>query len=270
MRRTLLALSLLALTFSACRHAADTVSPTAAERLESTSRHDEWIDVTRGDKKIRTYVVHPERSSVAPVVILIHENRGLNDWIRSFADQVAERGYLVLVPDLLSGMAPNGGNTRDFPSEDAAREAISRVTRDAALADLAAVVARVRTIPSASGKVSIAGFCWGGARAWEAANGIDGLSTVHVFYGTGPDEPSEVAGIDAPVFGYYGGDDARVNATIPATVEAMSGANKPFDYVIYGGAGHAFMRSGEAADASEANRKARQTAWSRFLSLLGT
>jgi len=274
MRRIAFLLSVvLSFTSIACRSASDSVSIASApgspaQRLEKMPRHDEWIEVARGEKKIRTYMVHPERSSLAPVVVLIHENRGLSDWIRSLADQVAARGYLVVVPDFLSGMAPNGGNTRDFVSEDAAREAISRVTREDVLADLKAVINHVGMIPSAARSISVAGFCWGGARAWEAANGIDGLASVHVFYGTGPGEAQQIVGIDAPVYGYYGGEDARVNATIPKSEDLMRAAGRRFEPVIYPGAGHAFMRSGEAADASEANRSARTAAWDQWLKAL--
>lgn len=245
-------------------------SGTSAARLEATPRHDEWIDISNGAKKVRSYVVHPERSTPAPVVILIHENRGLNDWARSLADQVAEQGYLVIAPDFLSGMAPNGGGTRDFESQDAAREAISRLTSQSVLSDLDAVVKHARRIPSAGAKIHLAGFCWGGARAWEAANGIDGLASVHIFYGTGPQQMEGILSIDAPVYGYYGGDDARVNATIPKTEALMKEAGKSFVFEIHPGAGHAFMRAGEDSSATEANREARMKSWKSWMQRLQT
>jgi carboxymethylenebutenolidase len=241
-----------------------------SERLEATPRHDEWIEIANGAKKIRAYVVHPERSTPAPVVVLIHENRGLNDWARSLADQVAAEGYLVVAPDFLSGMAPNGGGTREFESQDAAREAISRLTPAAVLSDLQAVMAHGKTIPSAGRSMHVAGFCWGGARAWEAANGIDGLASVHVFYGTGPQSAEGVASIEAPVFGYYGGDDARVNATIPKTEALMKEAGKTFVYEIHPGAGHAYMRAGEDPAATQANRDARSKSWKVWMERLRT
>ena len=241
-----------------------------ADRLESTPRHDEWAAIARAGRTIHTYVSYPEVSTKAPAVIVIHENRGLTDWVRSVADRLSEQGYIALAPDLLSGAAPNGGRTSDFASEDAAREAISKLPRDQVMADLDAVAAYVRSLPSASGKISVAGFCWGGARAFEFANTTSvPLVATHVFYGLGPQEPSGVAAISAPVYGYYGGNDARVNATIPKTEELMRAANKSFEPVIYAGAGHAFLRSGELADASPENRKAATEAWERWLALLG-
>ena len=77
-----------------------------------------------------------------------------------------------------------------------------------------------------------------------------------------------MAGIEAPVYGFYGGNDARVNATIPKTEELMKAAGKTFEPVIYEGAGHAFMRLGEMPDATEANRKAYEEGWKRWLALL--
>ncbi len=271
MKRTAIAIAItfLAIASTACR-TTDVAAGGAASAspLDNTPRHDEWVDVAREGRTVRTYVVYPQRSDRAQVVVLIHENRGLTDWVRTVADRLAEEGYIAIAPDLLSGMAPGGGGTRDFASEDEARQAIGRLPPEQVRADLRSVVEDARRIPAASGEVSIAGFCWGGARAWEAANEIDGLRRVFVFYGSGPDEASEVAGIEAPVFGFYGGEDARVNATIPKTEELMRAAGKRFEPVVYDGAGHAFMRLGEAPDASDANRRARAAAWERWLALL--
>ncbi|HVR41372.1 MAG TPA: dienelactone hydrolase family protein [Thermoanaerobaculia bacterium] len=248
--------------------ACQTTTTTAPPRLETTPRHDEWVDVRSDTRVVRTYVVYPQRSDRGPAIVLIHENRGLTDWVRTVADRIAEQGYIAIAPDLLSGTAPNGGGTKDFPTEDAAREAIGKLQRENVLGDLRAVVAYAKSIPSANGRVSVAGFCWGGGRTWDAANGISGLSASYVFYGTGPQDAAGVANIDAPVYGFYGGDDARVNATIPKSQELMTAVSKTFEPVTYEGAGHAFMRAGEAADATEANRKAQRDAWERWLKLL--
>jgi carboxymethylenebutenolidase len=264
------ALSLIAaVLFAGCQHAPATQPPTTpASRLETTPRHDEWVDLTHGERTVRAYVVYPQKSSLSHVVVVIHENRGLNDWARSVADRLAEEGYIAIAPDFLSGTAPNGGGTRDYPTEDAAREGISRLSRSQVMADLQAAVDYARDIPSADKTVSVAGFCWGGSRAWDAANTIPGLEKIFVFYGGGPQEPAGVAQITAPVYGFYGGDDARVNATIPQTHALMAARHLTFDPVIYDGAGHAFMRLGEQPDASAANRNAYLQAWERWLRLL--
>lgn len=254
----------LALILAACTTATTTPPAASTSRLETTPRHDEWVDIG----KTRTYVVYPQRSTKAPAVVVIHENRGLTDWVRTVADRLAEEGYIALAPDLLTGAAPGGGNTKDFPTEDAAREAIGKLDRTKVIEELRGVVEYARKIPAANGQVSVGGFCWGGSRTWDVANHVDGIRAAYPFYGTGPQDAEGVAGIEAPVYGFYGGNDARVNATIDRTAEVMKAAGKTFEPVIYEGAGHAFMRLGELPDAIEANRKAREEGWNRWLGLL--
>jgi carboxymethylenebutenolidase len=89
-----------------------------------------------------------------------------------------------------------------------------------------------------------------------------------VFYGTGPQTAEGVAPITAPVYGFYGGNDERVNATIAKSEELMRAAGKTYEPVIYDGAVHAYMRLGEAADATEANRIARERSWTRWIEKL--
>ena len=255
-------LAVLLLLLAACA-----TTPTQTNRLETTPRHDEWVKI--GDR-LHAYVVYPQSNRKAGAVMVIHENRGLTDWVRTVADELAEKGYLAIAPDLLSGSAPNGGRTSDFPTSDAAREAISKLPREQVLADLAATANYVRTLPAANGKLAVMGFCWGGARTWDAANTIDNIAIAMPFYGTGPSTDEGVQGIEAPVYGFYGGDDARVNATIEPTRALMDKHGKKFEPVIYPGAGHAFMRLGEPTEpnASQPNRTAHDEAWKRLLTLL--
>lgn len=231
-----------------------------SQRLEMTPRHNEWVQVTRDGRAIATYVAYPEVSTKAPAVIVIHENRGLTDWERSVADRLAENGFIALAPNMLSGI--------EVSSPDEARQAIGKLPPEQVMADLHAVADYAKQIPAANGTLYVGGFCWGGARTWMFANERRDLAGAHVFYGTGPQESAGVAGIAAPVYGFYGGNDARVNATIPRTEELMRAAGKPFDPVVYEGAGHAFMRTGMQPDASDANRIARDQAWERWLRLL--
>lgn len=240
----------------------------ADARLENTPRHDEWVTIDSAGRALHAYVVYPQRTNKAGAVLVIHENRGLTDWVRSVADRLAERGYIAIAPDLLSGAAPGGGRTSDFPTSDAAREAISKLPREQVMTDLENVARYVRSLPSANGKLAVAGFCWGGARTFDFANAGDRIAASFVFYGTGPSKDDAVTGIDGPVYGFYGGADERVNATIEPSRAAMEKHGKTFDPVIYEGAGHAFMRLGEETEASEANRKARDAAWVRWLGLL--
>ncbi len=213
------------------------------------------------------FVVYPETKEKVPAVVVIHENMGLTDWVRSVADQLAAAGYIAIAPDLLSGMAPNGGKTSDFPDASTAREAIYKLNPDSVTADLNAVTDYVRKLPAANGKVAVAGFCWGGSQSFRFATNRGDLAAAFVFYGTGPEN---VAGIKAPVYGFYGGNDERVNATLPKTTEAMKQVGKRYEPVIYEGAGHGFMRSGEDPAGNETSRKAREEAWQRWRALLKT
>ncbi|HXE74711.1 MAG TPA: dienelactone hydrolase family protein [Candidatus Xenobia bacterium] len=239
-----------------------------AGRLEESPRHHEWVQVKHGERTVHAYLVYPEVGHKALAVVVIHENRGLTDWVRGMVDALAELGYIAIAPDLLSGMAPGGGKTSDFPSGDAAREAIGKLPPDQVTADLNAVADYVARLPAANGKVAVAGFCWGGAQTFRFATNRKDLAAAFVFYGTGPGDPDAIARIQAPVYGFYGGADARVNATIPTSEELMKAAGKTYEPVIYDGAGHGFMRAGEAPDASPENKKARDDAWARWKSLL--
>ncbi|HVF28277.1 MAG TPA: dienelactone hydrolase family protein [Pyrinomonadaceae bacterium] len=240
----------------------------AKQRLEKSSRHQEWVAVKSGDRVVHSFLVYPEVKNKALAVVVIHENRGLTDWVRSVADQLAEAGYIAIAPDMLSGMAPNGGRTSDFADGSAIGEAFAKLTPERITADLNAVSDHVRKLPAANGKIAVAGFCWGGRQTFRFATNRPDLAAAFVFYGNGPETKEEVARIKAPVYGFYGGNDARVNATIPKSAELMKEAGKKYEPVTYEGAGHGFMRSGEEPNAEAANKKARDEAWSRWKNLL--
>lgn len=240
------------------------------DRLNDSPRHGEWVDVNNNGKMIHTWVVYPESTEPTPVVILIHENRGLNDWARGMADQVAEAGYIAVAPDLLSEFSDAFTRTSDFPDEDAARTALGELKPERVQSDLQAVADWAKTIPASNGKLVSAGFCWGGGQSFTFATKSDDLAAALVFYGTGPTDASAYENVSSPVFGFYGGADERVNATIDASAQHMTSAGKQYDYKIYDGAGHAFMRSGEDASGDPANIAARNAAWERMKEILST
>ncbi len=236
-------------------------------RLENSPRHREWVKVKSGAREVSCFVTYPEVRDRAPAVVVIHEIFGLTDWVRGVTDQLAEHGYIAVVPDLLSGMAPDGGGTSGFAGADAVIKAVSSLPADQVTADLDATAAYVRALPSCNGRVSVAGFCWGGGQAFRYATHARDLGAAFVFYGPSPgaDDLSRIA---CPVYGFYGGNDARISATVPATLERMRSAGRTYEPVIYEGAGHGFMRSGEAPDATPANREACASGWKRWLKLL--
>ncbi len=241
----------------------------AVQRLETSPRHHEWVAIKQGERIVHSYLVFPEVADKVLAIVVIHENRGLTDWVRAVADQLAEAGYLAIAPDLLSGMGPNGGKSSDLPNLDAAREAISKLPPEQVTADLNAVFEHVAKLPAGNGKVAVAGFCWGGGQSFRFATNRKDLAAAFVFYGSGPDSAA-ISRIACPVYGFYGGNDARVNATLPKTAEAMKTLDKTFEPVTYEGAGHGFMRAGEMPDAIETNKKAREEAWTHWKNLLKT
>jgi carboxymethylenebutenolidase len=241
--------------------------PWARERLAKSPRHSEWVTIKHDARSVETLVVYPETKEKRPVVIVIHEIFGLSDWAQELADEVAAAGYIAVAPDLLSGMGPNAGRTKDFPA-GAVTEAVSKLPPDQVTADLNAAADYALKLPAASGKLFVSGFCWGGGQTFRFATDRGDLSAAFVFYGPPPAKDA-MPRIKAPVYGFYAGNDARIGATIPDTLAAMKTAGKTFDLVTYDGAGHGFMRAGETPDdTNPANKIAREEAWKRWKALL--
>jgi carboxymethylenebutenolidase len=238
----------------------------ARAALQKSPRHAEWVTVKHDGRSVETFVVYPESKGKTPVVLIIHEIFGMTDWVQDLADQVAAAGYIAVAPDLLSGMGPNGGRSSDF-AEDKAREAVSHLNLDQVTADLNAAADYALKIPASNGKLFVGGFCWGGGQTFRFATNRADLAAAFVFYGPPPDKDA-MARIKAPVYGFYAGNDARIGAMIPDTVAQMKAAGKKYDIVTYEGAGHGFMRAGEAPDANDADKKARAEAWARWKSLM--
>src|SRR5271154_833515 len=239
--------------------------PWARERIDKSPRHSEWVTVKHDGRNVQTLVVYPEVKDKRPVVLIIHEIFGLSDWAQELADEVAAAGYIAVAPDLLSGMAPNGGRTKDFST--GVTEAVSKLNPDQVTADLNAAADYALKLPASSGKLYVAGFCWGGGQTFRFATNRADLSAAFVFYGPPPAKDA-MSRIHAPVYAFYAGNDARIDATIPDATANMKAAGKMYEPVTYEGAGHGFMRAGEAPDASEANKKAREDSWIRWKSLL--
>ena len=275
----------------------------ARARLAKSPRHQEWVEVKYGNRTLKSFVVYPEVKNKATAVIVIHEIFGMSDWVQALTDELAEAGYIAIAPDLLSGMAPNGGGTDELAASNGVGQAIGKLPPEQITADLNAVADYVSRLPAANGKVAVAGFCWGGSQSFRFATNRPSLKAAFVFYGSAPSTPppdpkTDKAALDkikAPVYGFYAGNDARIGATVPATTDAMKELKKTYDIVTYEGAGHGFMRAGEpnnpqptapvakgdeAADKKatddyqkalatyKANRKGRDDAWTRWKEIL--
>ena len=260
----------------------------AKQRLAKSSRHREWVKVKNGTREVSSFVVYPEVTNKATAVVVIHEIFGMSDWVQSLTDQLAEAGYIAIAPDLLSGMGPNGGGTSSLDG-NAIGQKIRDLPADQITGDLNAVADYVAKLPAANGKVVVAGYCWGGSQAFRYATNNPNIKAAFVFYGSAPMVPPDnaidkaaLARIKAPVYGFYAGNDARINATVPPTTQAMTELKKTFDPVTYDGAGHGFMRAGDAPEPEDttaadyqkqldtwrANRTARDNAWARWKKLL--
>ena len=272
----------------------------AKQRLAKSSRHQEWVKVKNGTRDVNSFIVYPEVKSKATAVVVIHEIFGMSDWVQNLTDQLAEAGYIAIAPDLLSGMGPSGGGTSAIAAtgNNAVGQAIRDLPPDQITADLNAVADYVSKLPAANGKVVVAGYCWGGSQTFRFATNRPSLKAAFVFYGSAPAKENLVdkealARIAAPVYGFYAGNDARINATLPSTVDAMKELNKKYEPVTYEGAGHGFMRAGDAPEptapvakgdketddkaneayqkalvAYKANKKARDEAWARWKKIL--
>src|SRR5262245_42297897 len=240
---------------------------TAKAALDKSPRHGEFIDVKMAGSTvpIRTWISYPERKDKAGVVVVIQEVFGLTDWLRGVADALAKEGFIAVAPDMVSGLGPNGGGTDSVASRDDVVKLVRGITPEEATKRLNAVRDWAVKLPAATGKSATVGFCWGGGQSFAYAAAQPALDAAVVYYGTSP-EASDLARIKAPVLGHYGGDDARVDATIPPAEAEMKKLGKTYEPHIYEGAGHGFLRDQEGRDG--ANMKATKEAWPKTIAFL--
>ena len=244
----------------------DAAAASAKEQLENSPRHGEWVKIPSTDgRNVNAFIVFPEIKEQATSVIVIHEIFGLTDWVRLVGDRLAEAGFVANCPDMLSGM--EGGGTESFESGDDVRRAIRNLDSDQITADLKAAANYLRDLPSTTDKVAVSGFCWGGGQTFRFAANDDTIAGAFVFYGPPPADEA-IRDIKCPVYGFYGENDNRINATIERTKAAANAVGVSFEPVIYSGVGHGFLKHGMAVDASNAEKAAVEKAWKRFVDLL--
>ena len=231
---------------------------TAADRLAKSPRHGEWATVKVGPTdSVTTWVVYPERRDKAPVVLVIHDNRGITSWSRSVADQLAADGFIGIAVDLLT--MRRKGNLNSEWARDSVQAVLNTLTTEEITRSLDAVAKYGMALPAAVAKYGVVGYCWGGLRSFQhaALGSAAGFGGAVVYYGS-PVTPEQMATVKVPVLGFYGGNDARINATIPATDSTMKKLGKSYEYHIFDGAGHGFLSSQEG---TPANLTASQQAW---------
>jgi carboxymethylenebutenolidase len=212
----------------------------------------------KGD--IKGYLVRPaDGAGKVGTVIVIHENRGLNEHIRDVARRVALEGFIALAPDLLS---PQGGTPAD---EDKARDMISKLDPEQPIADDVATVAYLKKIDGGNGKVGAVGFCWGGGQVNMLAVNAPDLDAAVAYYGAQPKDPAAVAKIHAPLLLHYAGLDTRIDEGIDAYRKALDESHKEYTVCVYEGVNHAFNNDTSAA---RYDKKAADLAWQRTIAFL--
>lgn len=230
----------------------------ANQRLASSPRQGEWAVIRAGQDSVRAWVVYPAQRENAPVVVAVHDNRGMSNWIRAIADQLAADGFIAIAPDLLTMLdVPRLADGESDPA--GVREKIGQVDQATRDRFLQAVGEWGTRLPGAASKYGVVGFCWGGSTVFaHAVAAPAALGAVVVYYGGSP-APERLSTVRAPVLGLYGADDARVNETVPPAEAALKAQGRTFEAHMFEGAGHGFTRSQEARDG--ANLEAVKKAW---------
>lgn len=233
---------------------------TAKKTLAESKLKKGWVDIPVGEVKVHTWVEYPAGNGKTGVVIVMQHGVGLDDWMRSVADQIAHDGFIAVAPDAWSGTGPNGGNRDSFEFDDDALRAAARITADETQRRYKAARDWALTLPRANGKTGSIGFCAGGGASFRFAGEVPELNAAAVFYGTPPME-NLVEKINAPVLAFYGENDARVTATEQPTAALMTRLGKSFEPHIYPKVTHSFVYFQDLS----VNREAVADAWPRVI-----
>jgi carboxymethylenebutenolidase len=240
------------------------ISPDAAKAAISAS-DDKRLSMTNSilsgaeGRKVDGYLARPlSCKAKCGAVLVVHENRGLNDHIRDVARRIALEGFVAFAPDFLS---EDGGTPVD---QDAARALIGKLDLARSVADGVALIAALKTLPKVNGKVGITGFCWGGGMVnrLAVASGA-ALSAAVPYYGPAP-APEEARKVKARMLMNYAALDDRVNATAKPWLDALKAAGVPVEAYFYEGANHAFNND---TSAERYNKAVADIAWQRMINL---
>ena len=208
------------------------------------------------------YLARPKGIASAPIVMIVHENKGLQPHIEDVARRMAKAGYIALAPDFVSADAGSrDGGSKKYT--DIA--AISAIIAKLAPADVAAhgleAVKFLKAQPGAQvDHFGMTGFCWGGGVTWTMTTLLPDLKAAVPFYGPSPSF-ADVPRIRAAVLGIYGALDARITSNAAATDKALTDAGVKHEFKIYEGANHAFHNDTGA----NYNKAAAENAWASTL-----
>jgi carboxymethylenebutenolidase len=219
----------------------------------------ERIKYTGVNGEMEAYVARPKEEKQYAVVVVIHENRGLNAHIEDVTRRAANAGYLAIAPNAL---APIGGTPAN---EDDARTKFQQLKAEDNLQNFIKVFDYLATRKDSNGKYGCVGFCWGGGMSNDLAVNVPSLKAAVAFYGRQPNA-ADVPKIKSAVQLHYGALDERINAGIPAYEEALKKANITYELYKYEGANHAFHND---TAPTRYNAEAAKLAWQRTLDFFG-
>jgi carboxymethylenebutenolidase len=219
------------------------------------------VDYPNGDVKLTGYLSKPKAKGKYPAIIVIHENRGLNDHTRDVARRFAAAGYVALAVDALS----RKGGTAAMTTPEKVREAFAAIPVADVMSDLNAGLTFLNNHQHVKkNKLASIGFCWGGARSFLLATEPNKLRAAVVFYGTAPSE-EQLAKVHCPVLGIYGETDERITSKVPEVAASMKKLKKQYESKIYKDAAHAFFND---TNAERYNAEAAKDAWTQTLAFL--
>jgi len=228
---------------------------TATMAKKETEIFSEFIKYPAETGDMRAFLARPKKGKKFPAVIVIHENRGLVPHIQDVTKRMAKEGFLTIAPDALS---PLGGTPEDITNVG---EMFKKLNSEQTTKNFVAAVKYLKTHPLSNGKVGCTGFCWGGAMTNQVAVNAPDLNAAVPYYGRQP-SPEDVEKIKAPIMAHYAGNDAGINAGIPAFEEALKKYKKEYQIFMYEGASHAFNND---SNPERYNEQAAKLAWGRTI-----
>lgn len=230
------------------------LAATLVSEIESDNKDVDsmTVEYPSGDIKLSGYLSKPKKNDKYPAIIVIHENRGLNEHTRDVARRFAAEGYVALAADALS----RKGGTAAMDTPEKVSEAFRAIAPDI-MKDLNAGLAYLNSHPNVKkDKLASIGFCWGGARSFLLSTEENKLKAAVVFYGSAPTD-EQLAKVHCPVLGIYGETDERITGAVPKVEETLKKLKKSYEYKIYKGAGHAFFND----TGQRYNAEAAKDAW---------
>jgi carboxymethylenebutenolidase len=240
----------------------------ALKDLAISSHRMEWIKIESEESSVRSFIVYPDSLTVAPAMIIIHDEFGMTEWIKSFANQVASENYVAFVPDLVTGESTVKVESRGLRNWGDTRDKLLNMDQEQLFASIDMVFKFTEDLSSCNGTILIAGLGWGGSQVFRYLSHNNTPGAGLVFYGRAPVNKKKLKPISTPIYGFYGEYDSRVNKNLWRADKKMKQLGKPFYPVIFDFGGHGFMRSGERPNANEGNVKARTAAWIRLQAIL--